>query len=209
MRHRVHVTVVAFDPLLEAGAASALQRCPDISTEDPGDGASVTVVIVDGVDHQALDVIRAVRNAAHRPEVVLVASDLAPVEALNAIAVGARGLLRRREADEGRLVRAVFTVAAGDCAVPPDLLDRLLEHTEGTQTEAGWDGSPDEAGLGLSKRERQVLTLLAEGRETGEIARELSYSARTVTSVIHDIIHRFRLRNRAHAVAYALRAGLL
>jgi len=54
-----------------------------------------------------------------------------------------------------------------------------------------------------------VLRLVADGRETGEIARELCYSTRTVVSVVHDITNRFRLRNRAHAVAYALRAGLL
>lgn len=62
---------------------------------------------------------------------------------------------------------------------------------------------------GLSERERAVLRLVAEGRETGEIARELCYSPRTVTTVVHDVTQRFRLRNRAHAVAYTLRAGLL
>ena len=61
----------------------------------------------------------------------------------------------------------------------------------------------------LSDREHAVLTLIADGRETDEIARELFYSTRTVTGVVQDITRRFRLRNRAHAVAYALRSGLL
>lgn len=210
---RVCVSVIAFDPLLEAGASSALRGRKDICIAGPGDRISVAVIVVDGVDHQTLDVIRATRHAAQRPEVVLVAGDMSPVEALNAIAAGARGLLRRREADEAHLVRTVFAVAAGDCAVPPDMLDRLLEQAKGVRTDATaateWSGMADQTALGLNDRERQVLGLLAQGHETGEIARALSYSARTVTSIIHDIIHRFRLRNRAHAVAYALRAGLL
>jgi DNA-binding CsgD family transcriptional regulator len=51
--------------------------------------------------------------------------------------------------------------------------------------------------------------MVADGHETSEIAQCLAYSQRTVTTVVHDITQRFRLRNRAHAVAYALRAGLL
>uniref|UniRef100_UPI0015861C46 response regulator transcription factor n=1 Tax=Streptomyces sp. TRM64462 TaxID=2741726 RepID=UPI0015861C46 len=65
------------------------------------------------------------------------------------------------------------------------------------------------AGASLDDRERSVLRLVADGHETNEIAKRLCYSPRTVTTVVHDITQRFRLRNRAHAVAYALRTGLL
>ncbi|MGW2705916.1 LuxR C-terminal-related transcriptional regulator [Streptomyces sp. NPDC001340] len=51
--------------------------------------------------------------------------------------------------------------------------------------------------------------MVADGHETAEIAQRLANSPRTVTTVVHDVTQRFRLRNRAHAVAYALRAGLL
>lgn len=63
--------------------------------------------------------------------------------------------------------------------------------------------------LALDDRERTVLRLVADGHETAEIARELSYSVRTITMIVHDITHRLRLRNRAHAVAFALRQGLI
>jgi DNA-binding NarL/FixJ family response regulator len=204
MEH-IRVTVVASDPLLAAGARSALDSCPEIEVTEPGDDASVAVAIVEEVDHRALDVVHAARQQPTRPEVVLVASELEPTEALHAIAAGAHGLLRRSEADEDRLARTVFTVAAGDCSVPPDMLDSMVE-------DPVEDEGPGDAGrnrLGLDDRETRVLALLAEGRETEEIARELNYSPRTVTTIVHDILHRFRLRNRAHAVAYALKAGLL
>lgn len=100
----------------------------------------------------------------------------------------------------------MLAAASGDCTVPPDLLDGLLEQ----RTEDAGAGVADAWGAaGLSDRERAVLRLVAEGHETSEIAGRLSYSVRTVTTVMHNVTQRFRLRNRAHAVAYALRAGLL
>ncbi|MGM1058486.1 LuxR C-terminal-related transcriptional regulator [Saccharothrix sp. Mg75] len=200
MGEPVPVNAVALDPMLEAGAIAALHSCPDLVVVLPGRPAAVTVVIVDDIGEQGLDLVRAVRGADHRPEVVLVATDVAPHEALHAIAAGARGLLRRSEATAGRLARTVLAAASGDSTVPPDMLGRLVT-TASTTT--------DRKASALSDRERSVLRLVAEGRETEEIARELSYSARTVVSVVHDITNRFRLRNRAHAVAYALRTGLL
>jgi DNA-binding NarL/FixJ family response regulator len=204
MGEPVRVTVVATDPVLEAGVTSALLGCPDLAVATPGDTSQVTVVVVDGVGSEALDLVRAARTGRHGPEVVLVATDLVLGEAMQAIAAGARGLLRRREADPDRLARTVLAAAGGDCMVPPDMLGRLLEHTEAASAEPGpWTGP------GLSQRERAVLELIADGRETDDIARELCYSTRTVTSVVHDITHRFQLRNRAHAVAFAVRSGLL
>jgi DNA-binding NarL/FixJ family response regulator len=62
---------------------------------------------------------------------------------------------------------------------------------------------------GLEPREVSVLRLIAEGWGTEEIAKELAYSERTVKNVIFNLTTRLHLRNRAHAVAYALRAGVI
>jgi DNA-binding NarL/FixJ family response regulator len=62
---------------------------------------------------------------------------------------------------------------------------------------------------GLSSRDLTVLRLLGEGCDTREIARHMSYSERTVKNVIQDLTRRFGLRNRSHAVAFALRNGLI
>lgn len=205
MEERVLVGVVATDPVLEAGVSYAMAGCPELAIATSGAETEVTVVVVDRFDQDTLDRIQLIRAAPHRPEVVLVAPDLVPADALRVIAAGARGLLRRREATAERLARAVLAAAGGDCTVSPDMLDRLL-------------AAPDRPGptafvsTGVSilgDRERDVLALLADGWETREIARKLCYSTRTVTSVVHDITQRFRLRNRAHAVAYAIRAGML
>jgi DNA-binding NarL/FixJ family response regulator len=203
----VRVCVVASDPILEAGVTSALLSCPDVCLTLAHEAAEVAVVIVDGVLNQVFDLLRLQRDLAGRPEIVLVAADFGLPDALRAIAAGARGLVRRREADAGRLARAVLAAACGDCTVPPDMLAEMVDHGAICHREPSNAGpSP---GSGLTKREHAVLSLIADGRETHEIAKELCYSTRTVIGVVHDITHRFGLRNRAHAVAYALRVGLL
>ncbi|MET9882845.1 response regulator transcription factor [Streptomyces sp. NPDC006430] len=208
MGEPVPVDVVAFDPVLEAGTKSTLSVCPEVRLTAPDGAPRVVVMTVDQVGRPELDVLRTIRDTPARPDVVLVAGELAPDGALHAIAAGARGLLRRREADAVRLARAVLAASRGDCTLPPDLLDRLLERSGSGG--AGSEGSADPwAAAGLSDRERSVLRLVADGHETNEIAKRLCYSPRTVTTVVHDITQRFRLRNRAHAVAYALRVGLL
>ncbi|GGQ07960.1 helix-turn-helix transcriptional regulator [Streptomyces roseolilacinus] len=206
MGEPVLVSVVALDPVLEAGIRSTLSACPEIALTTAADEPRVVVMTVDQVSPSEVDALRSVRAAPSQPEVVLVASRLAPGDALHALAAGARGLLRRCEADAARLTRAALAAARGDCTLPPDLLDQLLRHAE---TGGAGGASPAWAGASLDDRERSVLRLVADGHETNEIARRLCYSPRTVTSVVHDITRRFRLRNRAHAVAYALRTGLL
>jgi DNA-binding NarL/FixJ family response regulator len=60
---------------------------------------------------------------------------------------------------------------------------------------------------GLSSRERDVLTLLADGFSTREVARRLCYSERTIKNVVQEFTSRLQLRNRTQAVAYAVRRG--
>ena len=62
---------------------------------------------------------------------------------------------------------------------------------------------------GLTEREVSVLRLLADGKDTAEVWRELFYSERTVKNIVHDITSRLELRNRTHAVAYAIKQGLI
>jgi DNA-binding NarL/FixJ family response regulator len=58
---------------------------------------------------------------------------------------------------------------------------------------------------GLSKREVDILRMLADGMETAEIAQRLNYSERTIKNTIYTMLARLGLHNRVHAVAYAIR----
>ena len=60
-----------------------------------------------------------------------------------------------------------------------------------------------------SDREIAVLRLLAQGMSTREVARALCWSERTIKNVVYDLTSRHGLRNRTHAVAVAVRAGVV
>jgi DNA-binding NarL/FixJ family response regulator len=116
-------------------------------------------------------------------------------------------LLRRSEATPDRIIQAIVAVTRGEGTMPPDLLGRLLEQVGRIQREVLVP-----LGLsfcGLTDRELKVLRLIADGHDTAEVGRRLFYSERTVKSIIHDVTSRLNLRNRTHAVAYALRQGLI
>ena len=68
-----------------------------------------------------------------------------------------------------------------------------------------WQLAPPEARV--TRRERQVLALLAEGHSTREVAQRLAYSERTIKNVLQEFTTRLQLRNRTQAVAYAVRRG--
>jgi DNA-binding NarL/FixJ family response regulator len=61
----------------------------------------------------------------------------------------------------------------------------------------------------LSERDLEVLRRLADGNSTAGIAEELAYSESTIKNVIRDLVRQLGARNRAHAVAMAIRAGAI
>lgn len=208
MKERVAVVVTAFDPISRAGIASQLRFRPEIQLVDADEGVApaVAIVVVDRVDEQAVQTIRAAQRGGGA-RVVVVASQVEGGDLLAAVEAGCCGLLRRTEASPEQLVMAVNAAAAGDGTLPPDLLGRLMQQVGRLQREALAPRglSP----VGMSRRELHVLRLVAEGHPTSYIARELAYSERTVKNIIHNVTTRLQLRNRAQAVAYAVREGLI
>jgi DNA-binding NarL/FixJ family response regulator len=71
------------------------------------------------------------------------------------------------------------------------------------------DPATNGSGSALTPRQRQVLQLLADGHSTDEAARGLGLSSETVRTHTKATIRRLDARDRAHAVAIALRAGLI
>lgn len=204
---RIRVYVYAADPISQAGLASQLRARPEIQVvDDDVDRAEVAIVVADEVDEDVSRTVRAIqRNGI--PRVVLVITRLDDAGMIAGIEAGACGLLRRSEANPEQLAQSIVTASTGDGAVPSDLLGRLLEHVGRLQRQVL---SPRGLTLtGLTEREIEVLRLVADGFDTSEIAGRLAYSERTIKNVIHDVTARLNLRNRSHAVAYAVRNGLI
>lgn len=205
---RVPVWVSARDPISEAGVVSQLRPRPEVRIvgRDEDDDALVAVVISDSLDGDTLRMLRAVQRKGFT-RTVLVVGQLEDSDLVTAIEAGVVGLVRRGEATSDRLVAVIRAAATGDGTVPPDLLGRLMDQVGKLQRQVL--GPRGLTFTGLAAREIEVLRLIADGYDTGEVARQLSYSERTVKNVLHDVTSRLQLRNRSHAVAYALREGLI
>jgi DNA-binding NarL/FixJ family response regulator len=204
---RIATYIHADDPISRAGVASQLRPRPEVRVleGDRPDSATVALVVADRVGQTALRAVRALRQRG--TSVVLVVVELDDSALVAAIEAGIAALVRRAEATPERLVSVIRSAAAGEAAVPPDLLGRLLNQVGQLQRQVL---APRGLSFAvLADREVEVLRLVAEGFDTAEIATKLSYSQRTIKTVLHDVTTRLQLRNRSHAVAYALREGLI
>lgn len=202
----VVVSVAGADPVTRAGIEAELRaRAGLVTTRDPAPADGVVLVVCDEVDPAALQTIRSAHAGGRRT--VLLAGRVDDTGLLGAVEAGVCGVVRRAQATSEVLASALVAAHDGDGSLPPDLLGRLLAQVGRLQRQVL---SP--RGLtfrGLTEREVAILRLLAEGHDTAEVGRQLYFSERTVKSVIHDLTTRLELRNRAHAVAYAIREGII
>lgn len=205
---RIMVDLRAQDPISQAGVASQLRTRPEVRLVDRGgtEDAQVVVMVVDIVDEVALRVLRQVQRTS-TARGVLVTTQIDEQQLVSAAECGFVGVVRRAEATPERLVQVIGAVARGEGYVPADLLGSLLEQVGRLQGEVL--GPRGINFNGLSAREIEVLRLVAEGYDTADIALKLAYSERTIKNVLHAVMTRLNLRNRSHAVAYALRQGLI
>ncbi len=203
----IEVALHAADPVSRAGIEASFAdraRVTLVAADDPG--AEVALVVVDRIDELTVQTVRRLRRGQD-VAVVLVVSHLDDQALLTAIEAGISGLVRRCDATPEGLVTAIRQASEGCGTLPPDLVGRLMTHVGDLH-----DRVLGPQGLhvhGLSDREIEVLRLVAEGQGTAEIAEELSYSERTIKNVIQGVTARLQLKNRSHAVAYALRHGLI
>ncbi|MFF7993873.1 response regulator transcription factor [Kitasatospora xanthocidica] len=205
---QVRVAVYAEDLILQTGVVQQLRQRPEVEllSESEAAGAEVSLLVVDALTETVAEHLRRLRLATSG-RIGLVVGHFEAGGLQTIVEYGVAAVLRRSEADQDRLVHLITALANGEGVMPGDLLGELLDRI-GLLQRTMLDGK----GLTLSTltaREAEMLRLVAEGFDTSEIAAKTSYSERTVKNVLHEIITRLGLRNRAHAVGYAMRRGLI
>ncbi len=150
-----------------------------------------------------LEALPRVRQVAPEAKILVLTIHEDEAYFFRALEAGAAGyVLKGASAEE--FLAALRLTARGGVPVPPMLGQRLLaDYTDRTK------GSPPPNHAQLSPREREVLSLVADGRMNKEIAERLSISVRTVERYRASIMNKLGLHNRAELVAYAVRRGLL
>jgi DNA-binding NarL/FixJ family response regulator len=206
----VTIAVLAGDPITGQGAAAFLNGCPGIKVlpSERQHEAEVVLILVSRVTEETLEWMRqAAERSPRETRFVLVGDGVREQHVLRAVTRGPISVIPRQEADFDRILRAIDGVREDRLQLPDVAVGWLVEQVRALQHEVLEPMGVTPAGL--ETRETDVLRLLAEGMGTPEIATRLNYSERTVKNIIHGVLTRWDLRNRAHAVAFALRSGAI
>lgn len=205
------------EPLFREGLRAVLAGTEGLQVVgDVGDGfgavamagllkASLVVMSMPAVDIRSLNCIRELTEAGD-PVAVLVLSTLDDdrnlVEALRA---GAKGFLHK-EAGPEEVVQAIRAIAAGDAALGAPAARRVLELLRDLPRVSP---PPSPALASLTRREREMLGLIARGWSNERIARELSLGRATVKSHVYHLSQKLNAADRAQVVVFAYEHGVV
>ncbi len=119
-----------------------------------------------------------------------------------AMRAGAKGYVLKG-ADQDEILKVIRAVAAGEAHFGPEIARRLMGFFSAPKPSAPAEAFPE-----LTAREREVLDLIARGRNNQEIAKELYLSPKTVRNHISNIFTKLQVADRAGAIIRARDAGL-
>jgi two-component system response regulator NreC len=212
----VRLLLVDDHEIVRAGIRSLLDRYLDLDVV--GEAASgeeavslanelrPDVVLMD-VSMRDMDGVEATRRiTALIPEVKVLALTIHEEEAyfFEMLKAGASGYVPKRSSPE-ILLTAIRVVAEGQVFLHPVVAGTLVrDYLRGASS-----GEEPAASDGLTPRQREVLTLIAEGLSNQEIAADLDISVRTVERHRENIMKRLDLHTRVDLFKYALRKGLI
>ncbi|MFB9904923.1 response regulator [Allokutzneria oryzae] len=209
----MRVLVVDDHPLFRYGLCAMLSTVPEI--EVVGEAATGTaavslaaslqpdVVVMDlnMPDFNGVEASRRItRTSPHIGVLVLTMFD-DDQSVFAAMRAGARGYLLKG-AGEDEIVRAIRAVGQGEAIFGPAVATRLLGFFGSTPAQ------PVEAFPELTSREREVLSLIAQGESNPAIARQLVISPKTVRNHVSNIFSKLHVADRAQAIMRAREAGL-
>ena len=182
------VEVVAEAATGEEAVASTLELQPDVVVMD------LHMPTLNGIEATR----RIVTTSPHIA--VLVLTMLEDDESLfAAMRAGARGYLLKG-AGQDEILRGIRAVASGEAIFGPAIAERVLEYFSSPR--------PPEPFPELTRRERELLELIAQGQSTQEIARHFVLSPKTVRNHVSNIFTKLQVADRAQAIVRAREAGL-
>lgn len=150
-----------------------------------------------------LQAIPLIKKELPETKIVMVTVSEDERDLFEAIKSGAEGyLLKNLKEEEFR--EMMEAVAQGEAPIQRNLASKIL--AEFSRQARKPRGKPEQ---GLSDRETEVLRLIARGDPNKEVASSLFISEETVKYHLRNILHKLHLRNRAQAIAYAVREGLV
>ncbi|NOY98129.1 MAG: response regulator transcription factor [Chloroflexi bacterium] len=177
--------------------AEALRLCAELSPD---------VVLMDlrmpGMD--GLTAIQKLRTSQPEIAVVILTTFNEDDLMLRGLQAGARGYLLK-DTDRTALFATIRAAARGETLLKPEVMARVLSRAGANSTPANDQSSS----VGLTGREQEVLTAVARGERSKEVAARLGISERTVKAHLASIYNKLGVDSRAAAIAIAAQKGLL
>ena len=164
----------------------------------------VVVMDLDMPQMNGIEATRAIVDADPAARVLMLTISTDDDDVLDALSAGACGYLLKTAPLE-EIVRAIQAAYDGDSAVSPQVATRLVERV---RVGAG-RAEPEPPRAQLTPRELEILRLIVEGRENGEIAQLLFISPSTAKNHVARVLEKLGMQNRVQAAVYAVRSGLV
>jgi DNA-binding NarL/FixJ family response regulator len=209
----VRIFVVFRDTIYVSGMRSTLADAAGVESVDCATSiasaweqealVAADVTVLDGDLGGAVEFVGNLREQC-AARVLLCLSEARRGEVLEAVGNGVGGVLARDSMTPDRLSAAVAAVAAGLFVFDAGVLGVL----DGSVMSLG-EGRRNGVGGAFAPREQTVLRLVAAGLSNREIAQRLSYSERTIKTILHDVVVKLGVKSRSQAVAMAVRERMI
>ena len=212
----IRVVLIDDQTLVRRGVRALLELAGDITivaeADDGIEGATVIrrerpdVVLLDIRMPKAsgLDLLRELRDAGELPPTILLTTFDDDEALLEGVKAGARGYLLKDVSLE-QLTGAIRAVAAGETLIRPVVTERVLRGLEHVRRDFDALDPPDP----LTKRETEILRLMAGGYSNREIAEAIGTAEGTVKNHASSILSKLGVRDRTRAVLKALERGYI
>ncbi len=209
---KIQLLIIEDNRLLRDGIVSMLKKQADMHVvATAGNGENIlkmigqfnpNIVLLDlGLRNQSsLRIVKSVKQ--HYPEVKSIVTDLIPIQSdvLQFVEAGVSGFLLK-DATINDFMKTIRSVFQGEQILPAHLTGSLFSQI----VENALNGSQPSLiieSVRMTKREKQVIELIADGSTNKEIAQELHLSPFTVKSHVHNILEKLTLHTRIQIAKY-------
>ncbi len=222
---QIRIMIVDDQPLVREGLHSILSSEPLFEVvADFGSGREaierviacqpdVVLMDINMPEMDGLIATRQLKQIYPQCEVVMLTSYSGQKYLRQALLNGASGYVLKAT-DRQNLLEAVKTVANGGSLISPSLLRTMIEEMainlplEPSQTNPAYTENSQAILASLTRREKEVLTLIGQGLSNATIAQNLSISPDTVKSHVRAVLEKLGVSDRTQAAVFAVRANL-
>jgi DNA-binding NarL/FixJ family response regulator len=214
MTDTIRVFIADDHTLFRDGLRSLLRTTPDIEVVGEAATGVEAVITIEQVqpdvvlmdiqmpDLNGIEATRRIAKASPHIGIIMVTMFEDDDSVFAAMRAGARGYILKGAGQE-EVARTIRAVAHGEALFGPAIAGRLMSFFSAPQPALAIGAFPE-----LTAREREVLDLIAQGKNNATIAEWLTVSQKTVRNHVSNIFNKLQVADRAEAIIRARDAGL-